>query len=96
VALDERGGRLLYVPGAHGDSWQQGTPLIAVDLRSGQESVLVRLNDLAEERLGLRLGGSYNLALDPSGRVLYVGLNAGAPGAEDAFGEVVLVVVHLR
>jgi hypothetical protein len=83
------------VPGAHGDSWVQGTPLISVDTGTGEETIVVELNDLAEEHLGLRLGGTYNVAVDPSGRVLYLGMNAGIVGTDSSFGEVVLLVVHL-
>ncbi len=43
----------------------------------------------------MSLGGTYNVAVDPTGSVLYLGMNAAAPGADDTFGEVVLVVVEL-
>jgi hypothetical protein len=57
--------------------------------------VIVELNPLAEDRLGLRLGGSYNVAVDPSGRVVYVGMNAGTVESEETFGEVALFIVQL-
>jgi hypothetical protein len=57
--------------------------------------VVVELNELAQEPLGLRLGGTYNVAFDPSRDVVYIGMNAGEPSAESAFGEVVLMIVHL-
>ncbi len=95
IALDPDGERVLYVPEAHGGAWEQGAPLIAVDPETGEEEVLVRLNDLAEEALGLRLGGTYNVAVDAERRIVYVGMNAGTLGAEDAFGEVILFAVHL-
>jgi hypothetical protein len=95
VALHPDGSRLFYVPEAHGDSWTQGTPLISVDTRTGAETVLVELNALGEEHLGMRLGGTYNIAVDPSGRAVYVGMNAGDPAADESFGEVVLLVVRL-
>lgn len=96
IALAPDGSKLFYVPEAHGKSWEQGTPVIAVDTRTGKDEVVVALNEMAESRLGLRLGGSYNIAVDPGGDRLYVGLNAGGPADEDAFGEVVLAVVNLR
>jgi hypothetical protein len=95
MALHPSGDRLFYVPGAHGSGWVQGTPLISVDTRTGEETIVVELNPLAEEHLGLRLGGSYNVAVDPSGEVMYLGMNAGALGTDSAFGEVVLLIVHL-
>jgi len=95
IALHPSGDRLFYVPGAHGDSWVQGTPLISVDTSTGEETIVVELNGLAEEHLGLRLGGTYNVAVDPSGRVVYLGMNAGVVGTDSSFGEVVLLIVHL-
>lgn len=95
LALDPDGERVLYVPGAHGDSWEQGTPLIALDPSSGEEEVLVELNAAAEARLGLRLGGTYDLAVDPARRIVYIGVNAGPAGSGEPYGEIVLLVVHL-
>lgn len=95
LALSADETTLYYVPGAHGDSWEQGTPVIAVDVATGEQATLVELNEMAEDELNLRLGGTYNVAADPTGRYLYIGFNSG-PAGEDSFGEVVLVVVHLR
>jgi len=95
LALHPDGDRFFYVPEAHGKSWEQGTPLVAVDTQTGEQTVIVELNPLAEDHLGLRLGGSYNVAVDPSGRTVYVGMNAGAAESEETFGEVALFVVHL-
>jgi hypothetical protein len=96
MALDPDGERFLYVPGAHGDSFLQGTPLIAVDPETGEEEVLVEMAAAAEQVLGLRLGGTYDVAVDAARRIAYVGMNAGSPSAGGApYGEIVLLVVHL-
>ena len=94
LALNEDGSRLYYVPGAHGDSAKQGTPVIAVDTRSGDQSVVTRLDAMAREHLGLTLAGSYNVAFDPKRNRLYVGLNAGKD-PKSPWGEVVLAVIDL-
>jgi hypothetical protein len=94
VALNRDGSRFYYVPGAHGDSSAQGTPVIAVDTRTGRQEVIVRLNDLAEQELGLTLGGTYNVAFDAKRNRLFVGLNAGED-ADNPWGEVVLAVLDL-
>jgi hypothetical protein len=73
-----------------------GTPLIAVDTISGDHEVLVELNPLIEPALGVRVGGTYNVAVDPQTGHIYVGLNASAVGSGDleaTFGSVVLAVV---
>lgn len=94
VALDPDGSRFFYVPGAFGDSWKQGTPLIAVDTKTGTQTIVAKLNTVVERKLGLTLGGSYSVAVDPSGARVYVGINAGSD-RKDPWGQVVLLVVHL-
>ena len=86
-------GPLYSVPGAHGDGYDMGTPVIALDPDSGSESVLVELAPLIEEALGLRLGGTYGVV--QAGDRLFLSLNAGGPADRDPFGEVVLVEVTL-
>jgi hypothetical protein len=94
LAVDPAGDRFYYVPGAHGDAPAQGTPLIAVDGETGQQEIVTKLNELAEQKLGLALAGTYNLATDRAGERLYVGFNAGKDTG-DPWGEVVLFIVHL-
>ena len=94
LALSPDGTRFYSVPGAHGDAWEDGTPLVAVDTRTGEQSVVVELNPMIEEELGLTAGGSYSVAIDPDGDTVYVALNAGAD-REEPWGEIVLAAVHL-
>ncbi len=94
LALSKDGSKLYYVPGAHGDSGDQGTPVIEVDTASGGERVIAKLNPLAERELGLTLAGTYNLAIDTKRGRLFVGLNAGKD-PDSPWGEVVLAVVSL-
>ena len=42
----------------------------------------------------MRLGGTYNLLASDDGSQIYVGLNAGPPGVDESFGEVVFVVAE--
>lgn len=95
LALSPEGDRLWYVPGAHGDAPEQGTPLVEVDTATGDERVVVELDPLAREALDLTLGGTYNIAVAPDGTTLHIGFNAAPAGSEDTFGQVVAVVVEL-
>jgi hypothetical protein len=95
LALSRDGSQLFYVPGAHGTSSKQETPVIAVDTATGADRVLVRLNDVVEPALDLHVGGSYDVVLDPTGSMLFIGLNAGDPSTDETFGAVVLAIVKL-
>jgi hypothetical protein len=91
-----RDGNLVYfVPGAHGSAWESGTPIMVLDVTTEKQSVLVELNDLAERELGLRLGGTYNIAVDPEAGRLFLGMNAAPPDSTSSFGSVVLIVIDL-
>jgi hypothetical protein len=100
LGLSPDGGTLFYVPDAHGSAWTTGAPLVAVDTATGEHRVVVELNGMLEDALGLRAGGSYNVVADPDGRRVYVGMNTGpaAPSGDDeddTFGTPVLLVVDL-
>jgi sugar lactone lactonase YvrE len=95
VALSPDGKTLYSVPEAHGRSWQLGAPLMAVDTTTGDQEILIELQPLAEEHLGVRLGGTYNVAIDKERRTIYVGMNVSDASDDSGFGEVVLMIVTL-
>lgn len=68
---------------------------MAMDTATGEQRIVAELNDAAEEGLGVRLGGTYNLAISDDGRTLYLGMNAAPLSTQGGFGEVVLLVVDL-
>ncbi len=94
LGLSPDGGTIYYVPGAHGDSWEQGTPLVAVDTASGEQRTIVELNPLTEQAFGLTAGGTYDVVVDPASGGIFIGLNAAPPGEREAFGQVVAVLVE--
>ena len=96
LALDPDGSRFFYVPDAHGGAWTTGAPLVSVDTATGEESVLAELNPLVESTLGVRLGGTYDITVSSSGDTLFIGMNVGALGSEDGFGDVALLIVDLE
>jgi hypothetical protein len=96
LAVSPDGETLYYVPGAHGSGADAGTPVVAVDVESGEHEIIVELRDPIEEALGVTPGGTYNVVVDPSGDRLFIGLNAGPAGdLGETFGTVVLAVVEL-
>jgi hypothetical protein len=96
IALDRKRDRLLFIPDAHGGAWESGTPLMSFDLKTRTQRRLIKLNPAIEAAFDLRAGGSYNIAVDPSGRYAFIGLNAGPISSRRAFGEVILVALELH
>ena len=94
MAAEPDGSRFYYVPGAHGRVPELGTPVIAVDPSTGEQTTVAGLDDLVVSALDLHTSGSYSVVLDDDRRRLFVTLNAG-PDSDDRWGEVVLAVVHL-
>jgi hypothetical protein len=84
----------LYVPGGHGDAPLFNSPLISVDTKTGEQTTIVELLDLAREKLGLVLGGTYSITLDSERNQAHIAFNAG-PSVDEPWGDVVLVVVEL-
>lgn len=95
MALSPDGSTFYYMPGAHGNSADWGSPLVAVDTSSGEETVVAELHDIVEESLGYRVGGTYNVAVSRDGTTVFMGVNVGASDDDDGFGEVVLLVIEL-
>lgn len=95
LALTPDGDDFFYMPGAHGNAWKLGGALTRVNTSTGRQEVVVKLNPLVEEGLGLTVGGTYNVAVSPDGKTVYVGANVSPLGDDSGFGEVVLLVVHL-
>ncbi len=89
---DESG--FLYVPGAHGDSSYDNTPLIAVDGTTGAQTRIVELFQMVKDEYDLVLGGTYSITVDPARNVAHIGFNAGRT-VEDPWGEVMFLVVEL-
>lgn len=95
LALEADGSVVYSAPGAHGDGYDIGLPLMALDTATGEQRVVVELAPIIEDAFGLRAGGTYALSLDPEARRLFITINAGGPDDRDPFGEVVLVEVTL-
>ncbi|MFZ1411809.1 MAG: hypothetical protein WAS07_10150 [Micropruina sp.] len=93
IALSPAGDEIYVVPGAKGNAWERGAPLLAVNVTTGKERVVAELEPLVKERLGLVLGGSYNVAVDRRSGRIFVGFNAGAT-SDNPWGEVVLLTVE--
>src|SRR5690606_38388408 len=57
MALSPDGSVFYHMPGAHGDAPEWGSPLISVDTDTGEQTVVVELNDVIQEAFGHTVGG---------------------------------------
>ena len=74
--VDPSGRYLYYVPGAHGGSHRDGTPIVQFDTRLRKKKVLAFLEPYFSEKLGCSLRGTYSVALAPAGDKLFITWNA--------------------
>jgi hypothetical protein len=61
LATTPEGDRVFWMPGAHGDAWQLGAPILQLDTATGEVTELVSLAEPFEERFGLLPGGTYSI-----------------------------------
>ena len=95
IALSPDDSVFYYMPGAHGNSSDWDSPLIAVNTETGSQEVVVELDRLVERELGLRIGGTYNVAVTEDGSRVFMGVNTALDGREEAHGEVILLIIDL-
>ena len=93
MALAPDGAAFFYMPGAHGNSSEWGSPLMSVDTSTGEQTVVAELNELVMSEFGYRAGGTYNIAVSSDGERVLMGVNVGL--GDESFGEVILLVIDL-
>ncbi|MEN9572983.1 MAG: hypothetical protein RL514_838 [Verrucomicrobiota bacterium] len=72
---DPTGRYLYYVPGAHGGSEADNSPVVQYDTRTRTRKVLAFLHPFYEQRYGAMLRGTYSVALDAKGETLFITWN---------------------
>ncbi len=93
IDADPTGRYLYYVPGAHGSSDRDGSPVVQFDVETGQKKVIAFLGPFYTDKYGCTLKGTYSTAVDPRGDTLYITWNVSRGGkAWDCCG---LTVVHV-
>lgn len=75
IDADPTGRYLYYVPGAHGGSQKDGTPVIQFDTRTRKKKVIAFLHPFLRERYGYTPLGTFSTAVDPAGEKLYITFN---------------------
>lgn len=77
LSPDER--FVYYLPGAHGQAFKDGTPVVQYDVATGRRKVLAFLANVFEHDCGYVPGGTYGIKLSADGQTLFANLNGHAP-----------------
>ena len=97
--VDPSGRYLYYIPGAHGGSERDGTPVVKFDVRTRKKRVLAFLHPFYEEKLGYVPLGTFGSAIDPTGDKLYITWNGNRGGRDRRgryrFDTCALTVIHI-
>jgi hypothetical protein len=93
IDADPTGRYLYYVPGAHGGSERDGSPVVQFDVQRRRKKVIAFLHPFCAEKFGCTLKGTFSSAIDPAGDKLYVTWN-NSRGTK-VWDSCLLTVVHI-
>jgi hypothetical protein len=92
---------VYYLPGAHGQAYRHGTPVVQYEIASGRRKVLAFLAEPFAADYGYVPAGTYGAKLSADGGTLYVNFNghptAGLPShlKENGFGLCAFAAIHI-
>ena len=95
---DPTGRYLYYVPGAHGGSEQDGTPVVQFDVKTRAKKIIAFLHPFYHDTYGYVPLGTFSSAVSPEGDKLYVtwnGTRSGPVRGRLTFDTVALTVIHI-
>jgi hypothetical protein len=96
---DPSGRYLYYIPGAHGGSQKDGSPVVQFDTRNRSQKVIAFLQPVLEKRYGYVTLGTYSTALSNDGGTLFVTWNGNRSGWDTRgrfpFDTCALTVIHI-
>lgn len=99
VVADKSGRFLYYAPGAHGRGWNDGTPIVQFDTRTGSKKVIAFLRDFYQQQYGYTPMGTFSVALDDKGERLFVTWSGNRGGKDDRgrirFNTCAMMVIHI-
>ncbi len=82
IDADPTGRYLYYVPGAHGGSEKDGTPVVQFDVKTRRRKVIAFLHPVLKEKVGYTPLGTFSTAVSPSGDKLYITWNGNLGGSK--------------
>jgi len=93
IDADPTGRYLYFVPGAHGSSDTDGSPVVQFDTKTRTRKVIAFLHPFYQQKYGCTPKGTYSAAVDPAGDKLYVTWNVSR--GSRAWDCCALTVVHI-
>ena len=98
--LDPSGRYLYYIPGAHGGSERDGTPVIQFDTQKRTRKVIAFLQPFLEKKYGYVTLGTFGSAVSADGSKVYITWNGNRGGKDPrrgryAFDTCALTVIHV-
>lgn len=91
---DPSGRYLYYIPGAHGSSGRDGTPVIQFDTKTRTKKVIAFLHSYYKTKYGFLPDGTYSTVLNDDGSTLFVTFNTNR-GASKVWDHCTLFAVHI-
>ena len=99
IDADPSGRYLYYIPGAHGGSQKDGTPIIQFDTKLSTKKVIAFLQPVLWEQFGYVTLGTFGSAVSPDGAHLFITWNGNRSGADRRgrfpFDTCALTVIHI-
>jgi len=99
IDADPTGRYLYYIPGAHGGSQKDGTPVVQFDTKLRTRKVIAFLQPELQKQFGYVTLGTFGSAVSPDGSRLYITWNGNRSGADKRgrfpFDTCALTVIHI-
>ena len=103
MARSPEGKYIYYLPGAHGKSFMDGSPVIQYNTETDEKKVLAFLYPYYNEKYGYTTGGSSTIKLDDKGERLFIQMNGAFIDVEeqmkqeiiDVFGHTSIFLIHI-
>jgi hypothetical protein len=95
LAADPRGRYVYYTLGAHGGSEATGSALVQYDTKLNQKKVIAFLDPYLQQKYGVTPRGSYGLAVDDKGEVVFVTWNLKRDGARLTWDTTGMTAIHV-
>ena len=97
--VDPTGRYIYYIPGAHGGSQKDGSPVIQFDARKRTKKVIAFLQPYLEKKYSYVTLGTYGSAVSPDGARLFITWNGNRSGQDRRgrypFETCALTVIHI-